>query len=246
MEKVDAVVFRVMHGWMTIEEITKERLHEAADIAHRFGADTVVFVTIPFTNNVLNASILEGVSRANEMIWDTARTWRLVRNDTTALVLDYGTYSNHVIWANARHIGYDVSDPLTASDSVFDAEGPGFLFERLDQETWPPSIPHVCAKIPTHRSHCDRNWLFSDGMHFCTETLSARIGSGVACLLGCVYNRRGGALSLLDTHEPEQREKGHIDDRLRSCERQCNRQFMSVRPVRESWINTTLASFAGI
>lgn len=41
----DTVVFRVMHGWMKIEEITHERLVEAVELAHELlGAETVVLM----------------------------------------------------------------------------------------------------------------------------------------------------------------------------------------------------------
>lgn len=240
MDKFDVVVLRVMHGWMEIGDITRERLHEAATITHKdLGADTVVFITVPFTNNVKTLTTYEGVSMANAMIRDTVRTWHLDQNDTTALVLDYETYSNHVIWSNARSMGYDVSDPLAASDSTFNAEGTGFLFERLDQKTWPPSIPQVCAEKPGagNGTYCDRNYLFSDGMHFCTKTLSARIGAGLACLLGCAYNRHGGtpspsSLSSSSKREEEARNIGGI----RACERIAHIRGLSFAE-RSRWRN---------
>lgn len=41
----DTVVFRVMHGWMKIDEITHERLVEAVELAHELlGAETVVLM----------------------------------------------------------------------------------------------------------------------------------------------------------------------------------------------------------
>ena len=41
----DTVVFRVMHGWMKVHEITHERLVEAVELAHELlGAETVVLM----------------------------------------------------------------------------------------------------------------------------------------------------------------------------------------------------------
>ena len=76
------------------------------------------------------------------------------------------------------------------------------------------------------------------GMHICPETLAARYGVAVACVLGCVYNRESG-----DGYQHQQRPD---ENKLRACERECNEQFMSVMPVDESWVdsNTELASFA--
>lgn len=114
----------------------------------------------------------------------------------------------------------------------------------------------VCAKKPTEESggvYCERNILFNDGMHFCTETLAARIGAGVACLLGCVYNRRGSPSDGTAISFEEEGKQFNATTpleirtlKIKACEQQCNDQFMSVRPIRESWINTTLASFSGL
>ena len=257
VKKLDAVIFRVMHGWMSVEEITRERIIEAAMLANSIlGAETIIFITVPFTNNVKDAHMYEGVSKVNEMIWDVAENWYHDHPESIVLVMDYAAYSNHIIWANARHIGYNVSDPLTVVDSkVFDSEGPKFILERLNQNVWPPSIPQVCSKKPTSESdgaYCERNILFNDGMHMCTETMSARVGAAVACLLGCVYNRKGQSSSSLVDSSLERMQKESVATtklktrimKIRACERQCNSQFMSVLPVKENWINTTLASFA--
>ncbi|KAL7530037.1 hypothetical protein ACHAXR_004550 [Thalassiosira sp. AJA248-18] len=257
--KIDVVIFRVMHGWMTVEEITRERVVEAAELAHSvLGAETIVFFTVPMTNNVKTVDMLNGVNGINDMIRDVARNWHLQHNSTTVLVMDYAAYSNHVMWTNARQMGYNVSNPLDAAvlgdSKVFDLEGPKFLLERLKLKEWPPSIPMVCSKKPPPESggaYCERNILFNDGMHMCTETLAARLGSAIACLLGCVYNRRGGGSK---TEENSDTTKSTLLERrelkIRACERQCNEQFMSVMPMKESWINhatattTTLASFS--
>ncbi|KAL7541368.1 hypothetical protein ACHAXR_010855 [Thalassiosira sp. AJA248-18] len=246
VENIDAVIFRVMHGWMEVKEITRERVVEAAELAHSIlGAKTIIFMTVPFTNNVETVEIMKGVSKTNEMIRDVARNWRS-NHDTNVLVMDYAAYCNHIIWTNARNMGYNVSVPLlndyATPQQVFDAEGPSFLLERLKQNVWPPSIPMVCSKKPTKKSggvFCDRNILFNDGMHFCTETLSARIGSAIACLLGCVYNQIGG-----QSQNEENSDKPR-ESKIRACERQCNDQFMSVMPVKESWVDSNLASFSG-
>lgn len=251
-----------MHGWMTVEQITRERVVEAASMAHKvLGAQTIVFITAPFTNNVLTKETYEGVSNVNEMIHDVANKWHLEHADTnsTVLVMDYANYVNEVMWTNARHLGYkNVSDPLTVTNpKVYDEEGPNFLLERLNVKTWPPSIPQVCNKLPppeSDKAFCERNMLFADGMHMCTERLAARIGAGLACLLGCVYNRStrdGSAREELPQTNPARIQK------IRACEQQCNKQFLSVLPVKESWINvddpkkntaksTTLASFSGL
>mmetsp|Transcript_12569 Transcript_12569/g.27271 ORF Transcript_12569/g.27271 Transcript_12569/m.27271 type:complete len:527 (-) Transcript_12569:419-1999(-) len=240
----DVCVFRVMHGWMLVNEITHERLVEAVELSHELlGTTTVVLMTVPFTNNVKTVQEMRKVNEINDDIREIARSWHLRENTggvRHVLVLEYGTYYNHIIWSNARHLGYNVSHPLRAAQHVFDTEGPGLVLDRLKGAgEWEPSIPMVCsdtASLEPHRRTCNRNYLFSDGMHTCPETLVSRYAAGLACLLGCVYN----GIEMNNTSANE-------EENVRACERECNEQFLSVAPVDESWIdtNTTLASFSG-
>ena len=125
---------------------------------------------------------------------------------------------------------------------MFGIEGPTFLFDRLKTgKEWDPTIAQVCSERDWSRteiSKCKRSYLYKDGMHICPETLATRHGVAVACLLGCVYNRK----SAVENQEQQQQDETN----LRGCEHECNQQFMSVMPVDESWIdsNTELASFA--
>lgn len=241
----DAVIFRVMHGWMRCDQITHDRLVEAVELSNELlGAETVILMTIPFTNNVLDADAMQKVKQINNDIRDIANGWHL-RNSTGVkhvLVLEYGDYYNHIIWTNARYIGYNVTAPLMATNETFEFEGPTFLFDRLNSTVqWRPTISMVCSDLNflgTEKTKCNMNFLFSDGMHICPTNLAARYGVATACLLGCVYNRKPSVENqLLD----------QIDEiKLRACERECNEQFMSVMPVDESWIHnhTEIASFS--
>ncbi|KAL3806115.1 hypothetical protein ACHAXA_011223 [Cyclostephanos tholiformis] len=240
----DVVVFRVMHGWMELHEITHDRLVEAVSLSRELlGASVVVLMTVPFTNNVKTAEDIVRVREINDDIRNIARAWHsrtnvdddVVDGVRHVLVLEYGTYVNHIIWSNARHLNYSVTHPLEATLNVFDSEGPTFLLDRLDDETkFPPNPAVVCSRTP-NRGKCDRNSLFRDGMHICPETLASRYAAGIACLLGCVYNRRARTNSAI------------AEERIRICEGECNGQFLSVMPVEESLIDKhiTLASFSG-
>ncbi|KAL3773503.1 hypothetical protein ACHAW5_000500 [Stephanodiscus triporus] len=236
----DVVVIRVMHGWMELHEITHERIVEAVELCHELlGATTVVLMTVPFSNNVKTAEDMARVKEINDDMRTIARTWHSrtngddVKGVQHVLVLEYGMYFNHIIWSNARHLNYSVTSPLGATPSVFDLEGPKFLLDRLDDKVkFPPSAPMICSSAP-NRGKCNRNSLFRDGMHICPETLASRYASGIACVLGCVYNRR----------RPN---SARVEESIRMCESECNEQFLSVMPVEESWIDThtTLASFS--
>ncbi|KAL7464876.1 hypothetical protein ACHAXS_005208, partial [Conticribra weissflogii] len=245
--RFDAAVVRVMHGWMTPEEITKERLIEAIRMSNEvFGAQTVVLMTVPFTNSVKSIYDYHAVQLVNREIRNIADAWHETfryenGNDEKGggvrhvLLLDFDTYCNHVIWSNAIHLGYNVSEPLHAGESTFDEEIETFLFDRLKTgKKYPPSIAMVCdsRELVVRDSQCKHyNMLWRDGMHICPETMTSRYGAALACLLGCVFNGRVV--------------EGRDDDAIKDCERECNRQFMSVMPVDDAWVdrNVTLASF---
>jgi hypothetical protein len=52
------------------------------------------------------------------------------------------------------------------------------------------------------------------------ETIGNRLSAGIACMLSCVYNHDDPS----DEINPDLRS-------MRRCEDDCNKQFMSVRPV---------------
>jgi hypothetical protein len=152
-------------------------------------------------------------------------------------VQDLAQYYNQIIWANARHLGYPVSNACDVKTAaLIENEGPNFLLDRLKTgKDYPPSIPMICSdkeSLGLKKSGCNRNMLFLDGMHVCPETLSSRYGASLACLMGCVYNNDGD-------------ERGAGRDEIKSCEKECNDTFMSVMPVDDDWVNgsVTLAAF---
>ena len=170
--------------------------------------------------------------------------------------MEYSMYAAHLIWTNGRHLGYDLTHPLELGydESAFAAED-GFMFERLrDGSDWPPSIAMVCNDIESvsasRAKRCNRNRLFRDGMHVCSETVAHRYGAALACLLGCVYNRPpaetptggkrdGGGNQTTVTADGD----GARRDAMKRCEAACNRQFMSVLPIEEGWIGSYIAGF---
>eukprot|EP00581_Thalassiosira_minuscula_P016975 CAMPEP_0183715720 /NCGR_PEP_ID=MMETSP0737-20130205/9836_1 /TAXON_ID=385413 /ORGANISM="Thalassiosira miniscula, Strain CCMP1093" /LENGTH=630 /DNA_ID=CAMNT_0025944851 /DNA_START=119 /DNA_END=2011 /DNA_ORIENTATION=+ len=269
--KFDVCILRVMHGWMPFEAITRERLVEAIELSGKLlGAKTFVFMTVPFTNNVRNKDNVNKMNAINNDIRQIARGWDASSTGSGVqhvLVLEYGTYYNHIIWSSGIHLGYTgLTHPLKATQKTFDAEM-AFAQDRLKQRFFAPSIPMVCGDMTSveskDRKDCNRNFLFKDGQHICPETLASRYAVGVACLLGCVYNGR----TIQDAHNNAYDHDDDYDDttntststnnrvyydrkrinrKIRACERECNDQFLSVVPIDESWIdsNTTLASFS--
>jgi hypothetical protein len=172
LKKFDVVIFRTMHGWMNTDEITANRFLEAMQLSTElFGVETVILQTIPFTNNVKTEDDWNAINRINDMMRDIAKSWNTQNSAPKMpkhiLVQEYGQYVNHIIWSNARYLGYNVSDPLDATHEMFITEGPTFLFDRLnDGKEWSPSIPMVCSDMESlgqKRDKCNRNYLFSDG-----------------------------------------------------------------------------------
>ena len=256
--RYDVAVLRIPHGWMDIVDITRDRIIEAINLLHdNLGIDTVVITTLPLNNNVLTAEDWDGIYKINVIIRDVAMNWESIRHGDGSgekkrgvkyiLVQEFGQFTNEILWKSAQHLG--IYNNITSLDSDteepngWELSGSSFLLDRLPlaKRKWPPSIPMVCAQPPgvNEKSNaCIRNRISSDGIHWCIETLGTRYSASIACLLGCVYNG--------DDSTKRERKNGDTD--LRECERECNEQFMSIKPVEESWISNgrTLFSNFGI
>lgn len=239
----DAFVMRVPHGWMSLEQITREGIVEQIELANRYlGFSTVIISTLPLCNNAVTPSDWAKLGQINGIIRDIAHNWQPPhpeeRGVRTVLVQEFGNFTSQVIWSNARDIGYDIPAP-DPSRPGWENEGADFLFDRLAiQGKWPPSKPQVCAnrrqwytdnKGGGKNEQCDLNRISVDGSHWCVSSIGPRHSASVACLLGCVYNGRtdGGEM-----------------EGVRECERSCNDQFMSIVPVDRRWIGTGMNIFS--
>lgn len=252
----DVAVLRIPHGWMDIVDITKQRIIEAIHLSHdNLGVDTVVITTLPLNNNVLTSNDWEGIYKINVIIRDVAMNWESIRRVSSekkrgvkyVLVQEFGQFTNEILWKSAQHLGIynnisslDV-DKKKQHNNGWELSGTSFLLDRLPlaKRKWPPSIPMVCAQPPgvNEKSNaCIRNKISSDGIHWCIETLGSRYSASIACLLGCVYNG--------DVDSKEERRMKNDDTNLRECERECNEQFMSIKPVEKSWIGNGMTLFS--
>jgi hypothetical protein len=62
----DAMVIRIPHGWMTLDQISEKALNETVHLAHElFGVSSIVFMSLPFVNNV---HTMEDLRLLNEKI----------------------------------------------------------------------------------------------------------------------------------------------------------------------------------
>ena len=264
--KFNAIILRPPGpGWMKLREITRERILESIQLLHElFGVETIILTTLMFNNNVLSLNDWKDLLRINDMIRDISHNWDINKSGVKfVLVQDLGTFTNEILWMNARHLGYNVSyDPVLAYDRA-DTEwenGSKFLLHRLIMKNWKfnPSIPMVCntppicipqvhelpngtifkqddvcdMNITADPFQCFFNRFSRDGMHWCMETIGPRYSASVACLLGCVYN--GDVMA--EYTEALDDESTTMMEHIRQCEMECNRRYMSLSPVENSFL----------
>ena len=242
---MDACVVRLPHGWIKLQDITRDHLVQHIDNCNKIaGCETVIISTLPFNNNVQTPSDWHDLIKINEMIRNVARNWipRLPEEGgpKTVLVQEFGNYTNQILLRNAQQIGYNTSTPDFAKVG-WEKELTDILLHRhtLVGGEYPPSIPMVCGypleswsvkKELDQSMPCQFNMISRDGAHWCVECIGPRYDASVACLLGCVYNEKDPIIGRMNF--------------LLQCEQQCNDQFMSLNPVDEKWIgtNTTIYS----
>mmetsp|Transcript_9894 Transcript_9894/g.21440 ORF Transcript_9894/g.21440 Transcript_9894/m.21440 type:complete len:563 (+) Transcript_9894:27-1715(+) len=248
----DAVVLRIQLGWMKPASITREGINETITLCRDYiGANTVVIMTINFTNDVHNPNEWQWAHAMNNNIRELAQMFneeaRATDSKFRVLIMEFSDFTTQVHWANARTIldptnktlAYPNLDHPNVSNPDYGLGG-NFLFDRFKpwhrEDRHPHSIPTVCSRMldnfvdnnGVERRNCKRNAIMRDGLHWCESSVGPRYHAGLACLLGCVYNRNNVSL----------------EGDLSGCERACNKQFMSLVPLDESWLNagTTLFS----
>ena len=145
----DCCVIRPQHGWMKIEEITRERIVEEIVLCNQVtGASTVIISTLPLNNNVITPSDWEGIITINQMIRDIAQTWKSSSGVRHVLVQEFGNLTNQMLWLNAQHIGYNVTIPDFTKNDGWEKQGSDFLLHRyhgVNFDRFQPSIAMVCA-----------------------------------------------------------------------------------------------------
>ena len=242
VNEFDAAIYRAPLGWIALNDVTEEDIVKTLRTSHRLlGARTFIVTTQPLSNNVQGMEEWPLLIKFNRMLRRVASEF--TRNSTEidyVLVMELGNLTSQLMMHNAKHIGFDVTLPMTfaTEDRECDSQEE-VLLERVQYGTWPPSFAQVCSnQTLMDDGNCPRNrlspgtsqlsrqltsdeticqltlpeWISEDGMHWCMETVGARYTASVACLLGCVYNG--------DTRPNH--------DEAKECERRCNEQFMSL------------------
>jgi hypothetical protein len=209
----DAMVIRIPHGWIPLEEITAKVLNETVQLAHElFGVSVIVFVSMPFVNNVVTKKDLRMLKEKNDLLRDFVRSWQ---TDAAAggvkhlLLLEFGDFADSLMEWNARLMGYDTSVASYKMETLSCCPRRGYT----------QSIAQVCsARVLIGTKKCVGNSITVEGTHWCMGTIGGRFFAGTSCLLACAYNDAPVDGSTATTN-------------MRHCEKRCNDQFMSLEPV---------------
>lgn len=217
LSSFDVVVYRIPHGWMSLGDITLKSVRETVELAHElFGATTIIFLTVPFSNNIQTAPDREKMDETNAMLAGFAADWSVAGNDSPVkhvMLLRLDQFVDDLILANGQALGMISNTSAAKSSQLQD------LLQRrcctLKKKFRRP-IAQVCGtpNVTMDATSCEQNSWSLDGMHYCLQAVGGRLVAGIACLIGCVYN-----------NEPES------DSDLDQCQRHCNAQFMSLQPI---------------
>mmetsp|Transcript_1544 Transcript_1544/g.2117 ORF Transcript_1544/g.2117 Transcript_1544/m.2117 type:complete len:208 (-) Transcript_1544:446-1069(-) len=202
-----------MHPWISLDEITQERLEETVNLAKEYlGVKTIIFITIPKSNNIRNMEEWYHAQQINTMVKDFAHSYT-ADNTTKIMISDFSSFLWELVEANAREsLGYDTSD-----DSFLFRALPLGIDNHTKKHNLSHSIATICSVYEAPNSTCTRFAPFLlDGLHICLDTLSPRISANLACLMACSYASRP-------------------NEGLRQCEQRCYDSFFSLKhgtPIR--------------
>jgi hypothetical protein len=213
----DAMVIRIPHGWMSLNQISIQALNETVHLAHElFGVSSIVFISLPFVNYVVTMDDLHLLNEKNTLIRDFVRNWEKSASAGSGvehlLLLDFGDFADSLMEWNARLMGFDTSVANYTMETLSCCPRKGIK----------KSIAQVCStRVQVGSKNCNGNSISIDGMHWCMETIGGRVFAGTSCLLACAFNnemRDGSTIKASTTT-------------IRRCEQRCNDDFMSLKSV---------------
>lgn len=238
----DAVVLNYNNWIRPAGNVTQEQYEDSIRLAASVvGAKAVILVTYPFTRRIDSSTAWEDVHNTNQMLRRVAMDSRsdgLNMSQPLVLVLEFGNFTNQLLWTNARNLGFNVSDPQqVSSDFGWELkDNVTTLMPRLNHWDGGWRIPQVCAdkRNNTMTFNCLLNYISVDDMHWCTETVGASFTAGLACLLGCAFNNCAA-------DDREVNAGGRSVSPIDLCEEECNNRFMALSPVDQKWIDANLS-----
>ena len=198
---LDVVIVRIPHGWMTLEEITREAVLEAIELSHElFGVTKVILLSLPYCNNVVTLDDVDLLQSRNEMLRDLTAHWTPGTYGVSEVaLLEFGRFADSLMKQNAERMGYDTSNQNYTTETL-----------RYANPIYRRSIAQVCSsRVRVGVGGCTRNRFSLDGIHWCMKAVGGRLVGGLSCLLNCLYE------SPSDT----------------ACHEDCNARFMSLEPI---------------
>ena len=206
VQEFDAMILRIPHGWLKLDEITQETFVETIEMAHKvFGIKTVIVMTLYLNNNVKTMEDLEQMHQVNDMIRNVIGNWKKFIAPNTiehVLMLDFGQWTDQITQLNAKLAG------------GLDMSIANYTLERWSCTRYPPSIAMICTDpVKPGQCQCNRNMISIDGLHWCMESVGGRTIAAIGCLLQCAIQPNAS------------------DDKIKVCERACNDKFMSLLKV---------------
>jgi hypothetical protein len=95
---MDVLVQRIVHGWLNLEEITEAALTEHVELANKlYGVTTVVFLNLPFINNVIHLEHMRMTVEKRQLVQDFAQEWERGRSGIDQiLVMEMGEFTDQL------------------------------------------------------------------------------------------------------------------------------------------------------
>jgi len=194
----DVMVFRIPHGWITFEEITKESVHETVRLARSiFGIHRFLFIDVPHINNVKTMQDMVDREQTNLMLQEIADSYRASTTaasttsedgeGTQMVVLKFGRWTDQLMEYNARAIAMIPADEVVVNKSY-----------SLQKVGCPPkhamTIAQTCAELLVQAEDCQSCRLVEivSAQMVCTGAWRVLVGdSSVALPAYCpVFNGR--------------------------------------------------------
>jgi hypothetical protein len=193
-----------------------------------FGVKTILWVTIPFGNNVDDytpgsTEDWSALNTANQRIRDLTKNYTAQQNPNRTGVtfmaeIEFGRFTDALLEWNARLLGYNTST-TTVADFDYGRElkkaNRTYTQHRTDccpRRRFCRSLAQTCSEPPPGNSdNRPPNSVSLDGIHWCMHTVGGRFYGAIACSLQCVYDR--------------------TDEDAVQCIHACNRKFVSLEPV---------------
>ena len=220
---VDVLVFRISQPWMWWQDMTMTKMHKTIEVAReQLGVRVVVFVTIPYSNNIVDQNHIHLMHKKNEMVRRFVQMYphsSAKLPDTTVLYWDLAKLNNALVQDNARQLRYHVEDDEHDFDFSLETLRPRIKRGRT-KPTHTRSIGHVCAppRVPANATQCvNFNKITYDGQHLCLSTIGGRAMAGLACVIRCAYS--------MDQNTPL----------MHACQDACNEQYMSLEEIDPSY-----------